>query len=120
MTDWLNEIDVELRRAEQSRHPGRIRTVARRIAGTAIRQLPDTRHNLLAGEDTMTALRGFIRSPELPEEIRAAASRLEARLSPDFTSPSIDPIADAMIIVGFVKEMLRADGCVPRGENPGE
>lgn len=118
MGDWLHEIEIELRRAEQSRHAGRTRTAARRIAGIAIRQLLDTQRSLSAGQDYITALRGLTGLPELPEEIQAAAARLEARLSVDFTSPSIDPIADPMIIVGFVKELLRGGSDVQTGVQP--
>ena len=110
MINWLHEIEIEVGRTRQSEHPGRTRTIARRIAGIALRQLSDAKGNSPAGEDYMTALRTFIRSDGIPEEVRAAASRLEARLTPDFTSPSTDPIADAMVIVDFVKETLRLSG----------
>ena len=106
MSDWLREIENELERAERSPHPGRTRTAARRIAGIAIQQLPKLDPGLMVGGDYLAALRSFLNSPDRPQDVRDAAARLEARLAPDFTSPSIDPIADAMIVVGFVKAML--------------
>jgi len=46
----------------------------------------------------------------IPPDVASAAARLEARLGPDFTSPSVDPIGDAMIIVEFVRIKLRDSG----------
>jgi hypothetical protein len=107
MSGWMDEIAVERRRAEESKHPGRIRTAARRIAGIALRQLPDARLNSSGGEDYVGILRTSMNLPELSAEVREAASRLQSRLSADFSSPSKDPIGDAMIIVEYVKEVLR-------------
>jgi len=107
MADWLDEIDREFRRAGQSNHPGRIRTAARRIAGIALRQLPELQRQDSASGDYVRNLRLFMEMSEFPEEVRAAAARLQAQLSGDFSSPSKDPIGDAATIVDFVKEILR-------------
>jgi len=106
MADWQSEIEMELHRAKQSHHPGLIRTAARRIAGIAIQELQKHVSRLSVQRDYISALRIFMKSEDLPDEVAAAAARLEGRLSRDFISPSIDPVGDAMIIVGFVKTKL--------------
>ena len=110
MADWMDEINAELRRAEQSNHPGRTRTAARRIAGIALRQVPDIQQKTSVAEDYIGILRVSMNVPEFPAEVQEAASRLQARLSADFSSPSTDPIGDAMIIVAFVQELLHCRG----------
>ena len=110
MADWEREIEVEVSRAGQSQNPGRLRTAARRIAGIAIQQLQKHEAQLLGARDYITALRVFMKSENLPAEVAAAAARLEARLSANFTSQSIDPIADAMLIVGFVRKKMQSSG----------
>jgi hypothetical protein len=108
MADWQREIEIELRRAGESQNPGRLRTAARRIAGIAIQQLPRQNAQSPAERDYITALRVFIKSEKLPIQVAAAAARLEARLSVDFTSQSLDPIRDAMLIVEFVRKKLQS------------
>ncbi len=111
MADWEREIEIELQRAEQARNPGRLRTAARRIAGVAIQQLQKQNVQLPAERDYITALRVFMKSKDLPVEVTAAAVRLEARLSADFTSRSPNPVDDAMLIVEFVRRKLqRSEG----------
>jgi hypothetical protein len=110
MADWMDEINAELRRAEQSNHPGRTRTAARRIAGIALRQVPDIQQKASVAEDYIGILRVSMNVPEFPAEVQGAASRLQARLSADFSSPSKDPMGDAMIIVAFVQELLHRRG----------
>lgn len=101
---------MELRRALESQNPGRLRTVARRIAGIAIQQLQKRNAQFPVEGDYMTALRMFVESKSIPVEFAAAAARLEARLSADFTSQSLDPVGDAMLIVGFVRKQLQNSG----------
>jgi hypothetical protein len=110
MADWEREIEVELSRAKQSQNPGRLRTAARRIAGIAIQQLQKRNAPLSVERDYITALRVFIKSENLPVEVSTAAARLEGRLSADFTSQSLDPVGDAMLIVEFVRTKLSASG----------
>ena len=110
MTDWQREIEIELQRAEGSTNPGRLRTIARRIAGIAIQQLKKREGELPGERDYMSALRAFMKHGNIPSEVSAAAERLEARISPDFTSPSIDPVGDAMLIVEHVRTKLLEDG----------
>lgn len=103
MADWLIEIENEFRRSRQSQNSGRTRTVARRIAGIAIKELQTQFPNLFFGEDYYRALQVFMNADEIPAPVAAAARRLQERLAPDFTSPSIDPLGDAMMIVEFVQ-----------------
>jgi uncharacterized protein (UPF0147 family) len=51
-------------------------------------------------------LRSFAEDGTLPEDIRAAASRLQARLTHDFKSASEDPIADALTIINYIRDQL--------------
>ena len=106
MADWEREIEIELLRAKESNNPGRTRTAARRIAGIAIQELQKRDPGASVPRDYISALRVFAKSENLPESVAAAAARLEARLSTDFISRSIDPVGDAMIIVGFVRTKL--------------
>ena len=106
LSDWLKDIELESERALRSAHPGKRRTAARRIAGIALREM--WKSDLSAqGGSFLDALRRLIASPEIPEDIRTAAARLEARLSPEFVSPSITPLDDAMLIVEYVKKIVR-------------
>lgn len=106
MTGWLIAIENELRRSRESLNPGRTRTIARRIAGIAIKELQNQFPTIVFGEDYFRALQVFMNADGIPPPVAAAARRLQERLAPDFTSPSVDPLADATIIVEFVKIRL--------------
>lgn len=98
--DWLRQIDTELSRITNERHPARIRTSARRIAGIALQHRSGS-----ASDDLLRALQDAVNDPSLPDSVRDAAARLSARLAPDFSSPSVDPLGDAMIIVDLVRSL---------------
>jgi hypothetical protein len=107
--NWRDEINREFARAKEAElhgNQGKVRTSARRAVGIAIveleKQLPEKKY----GRDFMTQLRSFALDPTIPEHIRNAADRLQARLSPEFDSPSKHPIEDAGIIVQFILERL--------------
>ena len=106
MTTWLTEIENELQRGRGWKNPGQTRTAARRIAGIAIKELQKYFPHHSFGEDYIRALRDFMNDDTLPVAVAEAARRLQARLSPDFTSPSVDPLGDAMLIVEFVKTRI--------------
>jgi hypothetical protein len=110
MANWNDEIEIELESARQSKNPGRMRTSARRAAGIAIREFQKQNVVRSPEQDYLGTLRLFMKMENIPSDVASAAARLEARLAPDFTSPSIDPIGDAMIIVQFVKMKLREAG----------
>jgi hypothetical protein len=107
MADWEREIEVELRRAGQSQNAGRLRTASRRIAGIAILELLKRDPQLSDVRDYISALRMFMTRQHLPADVAAAAACLESRLSADFTSQSLDPVSDAMLIVEFVRKKLQ-------------
>jgi hypothetical protein len=90
-------IEAELTRAEQARAEGKegmARVCARRAAGWAA-----------AGEKSGSAvdrLRSLAADDSAPAEVRQAAARLTARLSPDHTLPfEQDPLDDARLIVRY-------------------
>ena len=66
----------------------------------------------------MSTLRLFVKSKNLPAEVATAAARLEARLSANFTSQSLDPIGDAMLIVEFVEKNCKAARKMKPANNP--
>lgn len=106
---WIEEIERELDRAveaERSGHHGKARTSARRAVGLAVeelqRKLPETQY----GRDFISCIRGISSDTAVPEEVREAADRLQTRLTPNFNSPSTNPIEDARIIIRFVVERL--------------
>ena len=98
--DWLRQIDTELSRVKNERHPARIRTAARRIAGIALQHRSGS-----ASDDLLRALQDAVNDAALPVIVRDAAARLAARIAADFSSPSVDPLGDAMIIVDHVRSL---------------
>ncbi|MFA6469761.1 MAG: hypothetical protein WCW35_12740 [Bacteroidota bacterium] len=101
MIHWQLKIETELQRVRREHHPGRVRTTARRIVGIALQ-----RYENRTDEDFLRLMHDALRNESLPEDVRSAIQRLAARIDENFSSPSIDPIADAMIVVGFVKESV--------------
>ncbi len=101
---WLLQIETELNRLQPNENPGRTRTIARRIAGIALKEFYKSE-----SEDFVRLLQQASDDITLPKDVRSSSGRLAARLSPDFTSPSVDPIGDAKMIVEFVKKQLKID-----------
>ncbi len=97
--NWLLQIETELKRIRQNQNPGRTRTIARRIAGIALKEFFHS-----SSEDFVQLLHQAEEHVSLPDEVRSASNRLAARLDANFNSPSLSPIDDAMIIVEFVKK----------------
>ena len=95
---WLADIETELRRIGPGDPPGRVRIVARRIAGIALQRLYRTE-----APDVPAVLRKAMEDDTLPDEVRGAVERLAARLDAQFRSPSTDPIGDAQRIVEYVR-----------------
>ncbi len=111
MPNWKTEIEREMERAREAErrgNAGRLRTCARRIAGIALKQMQQQFPQLQLSSDYLSALYAVKKSDSVPPHVAEAASRLQARLSENFTSPSSDPLADAMIIVEFVEQRLSA------------
>ena len=106
---WRDESELEFaraREAERNGNQGRVRTSARRAVGIAIVELEKRFPEKQYGRDFMIQIRSFALDPAIPEHVRNAADRLQARLSPEFESPSKHPIEDAEIIVQFILERL--------------
>ncbi|MFA6540656.1 MAG: hypothetical protein WCT99_03565 [Bacteroidota bacterium] len=98
--NWLTQIENERRRIQPGENPGRTRTIARRIAGIALKQIYDA-----SVDDFMLLLQRASNDLSLPPDVQHAAARLSTRLSPDFQSPSVDPVGDADIIVTYAKTL---------------
>lgn len=96
---WHILIDNELQRIRRGENPGRTRTTARRIAGIALQHFYDN-----ASDDFLRLIQRGIADGNLPVLVRSALERLGARLDAQFSSPSIDPVGDAMTVVDFVKK----------------
>ena len=107
--NWTDEIDVEINRgrdAEQLGNEGRVRTAARRAVGIAVTQYQRRYPEKQYGSDVMRQLRGIAEDQSLPGDVRQAATRLQTRISEEFTSPSRAPLADALIIIDFIRRAL--------------
>lgn len=107
--NWIDDVERELGRAAESErigNRGRARTSARRAAGIAVSELQGRFPERFYGRDFIGQLRAFADDPTIPTIVRAAAERLQARLSPEFESPSENPVEDARIIFHYVRERL--------------
>lgn len=98
--NWQVQIETELQRIQPGENPGRTRTTARRIAGIALQH-----YYKKPSDDFIRLLRSAGKDLDLPTDVRAAIERLITRLDENFTSPSIDPVNDAMFVVEFVKSV---------------
>lgn len=108
--NWLEGVQLELQRAadaDQNENPGKARTSARRAVGIAVTELQRRCPEKHYGRDFIGQLRGIAADESIPEEVRFAAARLQARLSTGFDSPSKHPAKDAKIIIDFVIERLQ-------------
>jgi hypothetical protein len=106
---WIEDVTLELARASEAQkvsNAGRARTSARRAVGHAISELQKQEPERYYGEEFIRQLRSFAEDGTLPEDIRAAAGRLQARLTQDFKSASEDPIADALTIINYIRDQL--------------
>ncbi len=98
--NWLLKIDAELGRIRPGQAAGKVRTTARRIGGIAMKELYGS-----ASDNFLQQLQTAAADDALPEQVRSAAERLSTRLDENFSSPSVDPVGDAMIIVDHVKQL---------------
>ena len=107
--NWLDEIEVELNRgrdAERVGNEGKARTAARRAVGIAVTEYQQQCAVKRYGDDFMKQLRGIADDPSLPADVREAATRLQTRISQEFTSPSRQPLADAQVIIRYFRQAL--------------
>ncbi len=110
MSNWLIEIENQLlvaKQAQEQNNAGKMRASSRIIAGIALMEWQKNNPKIFFGDNYIRSLQQCAVSNVVSVEVREAATRLSARVSHDFVSPSIDPIGDAMIIVEFVKEQLK-------------
>lgn len=106
---WIDDVMLELARASEAQkrgNAGRARTSARRAAGHAISELQKQKPERYYGGDFIQRLRSFAEDGTLPEVVRSAAGRLEARLTHDFKSVSENPINDALIVINYIRDQL--------------
>jgi hypothetical protein len=106
---WMDDVRRELLRARDAEHSGnsgRARTAARRAVGLAIAELQRQHPEKVYGQDFILQLRSFGLDPEIPLAAREAAGRLQARLTRDFQSSSVNPLDDANIVIAFVLSRL--------------
>jgi hypothetical protein len=101
--DAQQQIDREFENARLALtdgNDGRARVCARRAAGVAIGVWLLRNRETGWPADAMNRIRLVRGENSMPEEVRNAAARLIARVTPDFTSPiDTDPVEDALILV---------------------
>ncbi len=99
MSDWENEIQIELNLAETARtaqNEGRARVCARRAAGIAARAYLSRTGKKVRTPSAFDVLNLIARDPEIPETIRERAKRLVQPVDEDFKIPAhVDLIQDA-------------------------
>ncbi len=108
--NWMETIELEMRRAREAQrqgNSGKARTSARRAVGLAVEELQKRFPETIYGRDFIAQLRSLALDPVVPQAARAAADRLQARLTPDFHSRSVNPVNDADIILAYILSRLR-------------
>jgi uncharacterized protein (UPF0147 family) len=106
---WMDAIDAEFNRGREAAvqgNEGKVRTSARRAVGIAVTEYQRRLGSIRYGKDVMAQLRSITDDTTLASEVREAARRLQTRISPEFTSPSLRPLEDAMVIIDFIRQEL--------------
>jgi hypothetical protein len=104
-----HDVTLELtraREAESTGNTGRVRAAARRAIGAALRHWLEKYPHPEYTVDSMQQIRRFASEKNIPEAVRDALLRIQARLNPAFESPSTDPIRDAMTMISFIRSEL--------------
>lgn len=78
---------------------GIARVCARRAAGVAITFWLRESGRTGWGVDAMSQLRHLLNEPYFPSEVQTAATRLAAKVTPQFTSTSTNPLNDCRVII---------------------
>ncbi len=100
------EIDAA-REALRAGHQGRARVCARRAAGNALAWLQTRLGKPQWGSDALHRLQGLNADPDVPPGVAAAAGRLIANISKQFTyGSSEDPLQDALRIIAYVDKIM--------------
>ncbi len=109
MSDWENEIQVELNLAKTARsvqNEGRARVCARRAAGIAARAYLGRAGKKVRTPSAFDVLNLIARDPELPETLRERAKRLVQPVDEDFKLPAhVDLIQDAKDFYGEISKI---------------
>lgn len=108
--NWMEYVQFELQRAreaERQGNSGKARTSARRAVGLAVEELQKRFPGTIYGKDFIAQLRSLAADPAVPRDAREAADRLQARLTPDFLSRSVNPVDDAEIILAYLLTRLQ-------------
>ncbi len=103
------DVQIELiraRDAESSGNAGKTRTAARRAVGYALEYWLKIYPHPDYPAETIERIRLFAAEKDVPQSIRNAALRLQARLNSKFESPSKKPVEDALMIILYIKSML--------------
>ena len=103
---YKDQIFKELEQAEAARkegNEGKTRVCARRAVGAAVLWYVLSHDRPLRARDTMELLRRAQEIPTFSPEMKQAAVRLSAKITPDFQySSATDPLVDAHLIIDFV------------------
>ncbi len=109
---WIEDVQREIGRAHEAERVGnlgRARTAARRAAGLALAEYYRRKRPTEGVEDLLRYVRDCATDQRAPQEVKEAADRLQARLRPDFSSPTKHPVEDALCIVRYVASALGED-----------
>lgn len=107
---WEEDVEKEMRGARDAAkigNHGRTRTCARRAVGIAASELQNRDRSFSFGADFIAKIRSIAGDIRFEEEVREAASRLQARIAADFTSISTDPIRDAEVVVSALSGLIQ-------------
>jgi hypothetical protein len=106
---WKEDVVLEMtraREAQQQGNGGKVRTAARRSVGIALAELMRRFPEPTYGRDYVAQLRSLAMDERVPQAARDAAMRLQARITHEFKSESVNPIEDAEIILKYVFSRL--------------
>jgi hypothetical protein len=109
---WIEDVQREIARAREAENIGnlgRARTSARRAAGRALAEYSRQMRRQGHVQDLLQYVKDCATDQSIPQEVREAADRLQARLRPDFSSPAEYPVKDALCIVRYVAAALGKD-----------
>jgi len=109
--DSIKAIQEELRRATQAKiegNIGKVRTCARRASGLALMEFYKQKTINIGKLNFISLLRMCMEDEAFPDEIRAAAWRLQHPIASNLSSPSVNPIDDATVIINYIQSNKKA------------
>jgi len=89
------------REAQAKGQIGRSRAAARRAAGMALQEKLGIGPREAYATSFVEALKRLANDAARPEAVRHAALRLCTRVDAEYQSPSVDPVADAELIIAY-------------------